>query len=93
MIIDASDLERKNCENTSMMCYLDKTSCSCYSTAAHFGVDMGFAAAAAAHLTEGSGGGSGGGGDGDDGDASQRILSAGSAAAMAGYGVMVLSDM
>jgi len=27
------DLERKNRENTSMMCYLDKTSCSRYNTA------------------------------------------------------------
>ena len=29
-----------------MMCHLDKTSCSRYNTAAHFGVDAGFAAAA-----------------------------------------------
>jgi len=44
----ASDLEKKNCENTSMMCHLDKTSCSHYNTAAHFGVDAGSVAAAAA---------------------------------------------
>jgi len=30
-----------------MMCHLDKTSCSCHNTAAHFGVDAGSAAAAA----------------------------------------------
>ena len=29
-----------------MMCHLDKTSCSRYNTAAHFGVDAGSAAAA-----------------------------------------------
>jgi len=29
-----------------MMCHLDKTSCSRYNTAAHFGVNAGFAAAA-----------------------------------------------
>jgi len=44
----ASDLEKKNCENTSMMCHLDKTSCSRYNTAAHFGVDAGSVAAATA---------------------------------------------
>jgi len=59
IFIDASDLGRKNCENTSMMCHLDKTSCSRYNIAVlgrrgvcgvsgpktYFGVDAGSAAA------------------------------------------------
>jgi len=56
-----SDLEKKNCENT-MMCHLDKTSCSRYNTAAYFGVDAESVAAVRNAFWGGRGVRGGGGG-------------------------------